>query len=61
MFVQVKTQFYEYLFQLKLGFMNSDNGILYKKIPEISVAHINGNGSHLENAIFSAHWYRSIC
>ena len=42
------------LFQLKLGFMNSE-------IPEISVAHINGNGSHLENAIFSAHWYRSIC
>ena len=47
MFVSVKTQLYEYLFQLKLGFMNSDNGILYKKIPEISVAHINGNGSHL--------------
>ena len=60
MFVSVKTQFYEYLFQLKLGFMNSDNGILYKKMPEISV-HINGNGSHLENAIFSVHGYRSIC
>ena len=41
--------------------MNSDNGILYKKLPEISVAHINGNGIQLENAIFSAHGYRSIC
>ena len=47
MFVLVKPQFYENLFQLKLGFMNSENGILYKKMPEISVAHINGNGSHL--------------
>ena len=61
MFVSVKTHLYEYLFQLKLGFMNSDNGILYKKMPEIIVAHINGNVSHLENAIFSAHGYRSIC
>ena len=47
-------------FSKKLGFLNSDNGNLNKRIREISVAHINGNGSHLENAIFFAPGYRSI-
>ena len=47
-------------FSKKLGFINSDNGILYKTMREISVAHINGNGSQLKNAIFSSHGYRSI-